>query len=150
MRNLLFVGLGNPEKEYNLTRHNIGADFIKMLAKEFSLDFVNKNKLKGLYSCLTTSEANLHLLIPSVYMNNSGDSVLAAKKYLNIKNNDILIFHDDLDIPADSVFGLQCPAPSSRSGSRHTIDCQDPRRVDFPHSASDENIPGVVLVHEHA
>ena len=150
MRNLLFVGLGNPDKEYNLTRHNIGADFIKMLAKEFSLVFINKKKLKGLYSCLTTSEANLHLLIPSVYMNNSGDSVLAAKKYLNIKNNDILIFHDDLDIPAgESRYKLD-GGHGGHNGIKDIIQkLQDPSfyrlRIGISHPGKEKDVTNYVL-----
>jgi len=150
MQNLLFVGLGNPDNEYKSTRHNIGAEFIKMLAKEFALDFVNKNKLKGLYSCLTISEVNLHLLIPSVYMNNSGDSVLAAKKYLNIKNSNILVFHDELDISAGESRYKIDGGHGGHNGIKDIIQkLQDPSfyrlRIGIGHPGKEKNITNYVL-----
>ncbi len=91
----LIVGLGNPGKEYENTRHNSGFMIIDSYANKNNLEF--KNKFNGLYAEFNKNSEKIFLLKPQTFMNLSGDSVLEFKNYYNIDNNDILIIYDDVN-----------------------------------------------------
>ena len=91
----LIVGLGNPGKEYENTRHNSGFMVIDSYANKNNLEF--KNKFNGLYAEFNKNNEKIFLLKPQTFMNLSGDSVLEFKNYYNIDNNDILIIYDDVN-----------------------------------------------------
>tara|TARA_B110000014_G_scaffold53376_1_gene35894 strand:+ start:906 stop:1481 length:576 start_codon:yes stop_codon:yes gene_type:complete len=99
MKNLLIVGLGNPDTEYESTRHNVGAQFVTKLAESYFIKLKKNTNLKGFHAIHKIEGISLNLLVPSVYMNNSGQSVRATKKYLNLKASEIIIVHDELDLP---------------------------------------------------
>ncbi len=80
---LLIVGLGNPGKEYEKTRHNIGFRVIDELAKQKPNDVV--------------------LLKPQTFMNNSGEAVFAAVNFYKIKPADLWVIHDDIDLPIGEI-----------------------------------------------
>lgn len=92
----LIVGLGNPGKEYEKTRHNIGFMCIDEIAKYFQVDF-NMNKFDGLYTQFNYNEDKVILLKPLKYMNLSGEVVRDFVRYFKIDINDILVICDDLD-----------------------------------------------------
>ncbi len=92
----LIVGLGNPGKEYENTRHNAGFKFIDKFAKANNLDF-NKEKFNGLYTEFNYQGEKIILLKPQKYMNLSGEVVSQFKKFFKINLEDILIICDDLD-----------------------------------------------------
>ena len=92
----LIVGLGNPGKEYENTRHNCGFMVIDELARQNHVD-VNQNKFKGLYVKTKISGEDVILLKPQTYMNNSGESVQAYMNFFKIDKEDVLIIYDDLD-----------------------------------------------------
>lgn len=94
----LIVGLGNPGKEYEDTRHNAGFKFIDEYAKSKGLTF-NQNKFKGLYTTFINNGEKIILLKPQKYMNLSGEVVRDFVKFFKIKTDDILIICDDLDTP---------------------------------------------------
>lgn len=98
----LLVGLGNPEQKYIKNRHNIGfiatdniAEFYKFSSK--------KKAFKGVIQEGAICGEKVVLLQPQTYMNNSGVSVQAAKKFYKIDINDIYVFHDELDIPVGRI-----------------------------------------------
>ena len=95
----LIVGLGNPGEKYKNNRHNVGFMFVDYFFKShpeiFALPFKNDKYLKG-DVCISD---NIILLKPHTYMNLSGESVQAAMKNFKLKLEDIIIAHDDLDIP---------------------------------------------------
>ena len=93
----LIVGLGNPGKEYENTRHNIGYIFIDEFAKELNVS-VNKKKFNGYYIKTKVMGEDLILLKPLSYMNLSGEVVKKFVDYFNIDIGDILIINDDLDL----------------------------------------------------
>lgn len=93
----LVVGLGNPGKEYENTRHNIGFMMIDRIVKEYNL--VEKEKMNGLYYELKIGDEKIYLLKPLSYMNLSGTVVKKYMDYFKINSEDILIIHDDLDLP---------------------------------------------------
>ena len=97
--NLLIVGLGNPGKEYKHTRHNVGEDFIDILADRYGIKLKKEKKLQGFYGKAQTFDSTLHLLKPDHYMNESGIAVYKAINFLNILIGQILIVHEDLDLP---------------------------------------------------
>ncbi len=99
----LIIGLGNPGKESENTRHNTGFLFVDELAKYLKApDFAHKKNLKAEISItnyqLQTTNYKLFLAKPQTFMNKSGDAVLALSKFYKIKPENILVVHDDIDI----------------------------------------------------
>lgn len=92
----LIVGLGNPGREYDRTRHNVGFFYIDNYAKLKNSD-INKSKFNGLYTEIIVNGEKVILLKPQSYMNLSGEVVKKFVDYFNININDILIISDDLD-----------------------------------------------------
>ncbi|MCE7936949.1 aminoacyl-tRNA hydrolase [Candidatus Saccharibacteria bacterium CPR2] len=96
----LIVGLGNPGKEYEHTRHNTGFMAIDYFAKQNSLDeFKEKPKLKAAYTEQNVNNEKIIFIKPMTFMNLSGESVLAVKQFFKIENKNVLVIHDELDIP---------------------------------------------------
>lgn len=91
----LIVGLGNPGKEYEFTRHNVGFMIVDSYANKNNLNF--KSKFNGLYAEFNKDNEKIFLLKPQTFMNLSGDSILEFKNYFNINFNDILIIYDDVN-----------------------------------------------------
>ena len=113
----LIVGLGNPDPQYQSTRHNIGASFLDLLAKKITAEFVEDKKLLGLVATGKLGKVAVTLLKPTTYVNKSGEAVKAAKLKLKVKNDQVLILHDDLDVP----FGKVKYAPASGAGGHKGI-----------------------------
>ena len=91
----LIVGLGNPGKKYEKTRHNCGFMAIDYYAQKNNLSF--KNGKSGDYSEFTINNEKVILLKPQTYMNLSGECVLKFVKYYNINIDDIFVIYDDID-----------------------------------------------------
>ena len=98
MNSLLLVGLGNPGKEYEKTRHNAGSDFVRMLCDKYEIPLVKEKLVNGYYAKLNINDCSLILCIPDTFMNESGLSVSKAKKFFQVENHEILIVHDELDL----------------------------------------------------
>jgi peptidyl-tRNA hydrolase, PTH1 family len=99
----LIVGLGNPGKEYASTRHNAGAIFVEALANQALQTLKPESKFHGLYSKANISGKDIHLLIPTTFMNRSGQAVQAIAQFFKIQPEEILVAHDELDIPMGSM-----------------------------------------------
>ncbi len=98
----LIAGLGNPGKEYEKTRHNCGFMVIDELADMCSA--VNfSTKWNALVANVRINGENVLLMKPLTYMNNSGSAVSQAVQYYRIAPEDILVIHDDMDLPVGSV-----------------------------------------------
>lgn len=93
----LIVGLGNPGKEYDNTRHNIGFMFIDSFADSLNIK-IDKKKYNGLYNEVTINDEKIILLKPQTYMNLSGESIIKYINFFKINIEDILIINDDLDL----------------------------------------------------
>ena len=91
----LVVGLGNPGKEYDKTRHNCGFRAIDFYAEKNNLSF--KSKFNGLYADIVINNEKVLLLKPQTFMNLSGDCVIQFMKYYNLKIEDLLVIYDDTD-----------------------------------------------------
>lgn len=93
----LIVGLGNPGKEYEKTRHNCGFRAIDLLAKTLGCK-IDKAKFQGLYGQVTYQGRKLFLLKPMTYMNLSGKSVLQLSAYYQIPPQRIIVLFDDISL----------------------------------------------------
>ncbi len=95
----LFVGLGNPGSQYENTRHNIGFKVIDRLVDDFSARDISKTSFQGkLYR-----SANTFFLKPTTFMNLSGKSLIAVKQFFKIELDEIIVIHDDIDLPFGAV-----------------------------------------------
>ena len=95
--NWLIVGLGNPGREYEKTRHNCGFRALDILADQLNCK-VDKLKFQGLYGQTTYGGRKLYLLKPQTYMNLSGRSVLQLSAYFNIPPQRIIVMFDDISL----------------------------------------------------
>ena len=112
----LIVGLGNPGKEYENTRHNIGFIFIDYFAEKNKAT-IDKEKFNGLYTQITINNEKVILLKPLSYMNLSGEVVRKFVDYFKIDINNILIISDDLDMN----FGKIRLRPDGSSGGHNGL-----------------------------
>ncbi|MBW5412338.1 aminoacyl-tRNA hydrolase [Pseudomonas sp. MAG002Y] len=95
----LIVGLGNPGAEYEQTRHNAGALFVERLAAQHHVNLAADRKYHGLTGRFTHDGHDVRLLIPTTYMNRSGQAVAALAGFYRIPVESILVAHDELDMP---------------------------------------------------
>lgn len=94
----LIVGLGNPGRDYQNTRHNAGVWFLQALAQQFKIQFTEQPKFFGLAARTEIADQSIHLLIPTTFMNLSGKSVAALAQFFKIPPEAILVVHDELDL----------------------------------------------------
>lgn len=94
----MIVGLGNPGRAYQATRHNVGAWFVSALVARHEISLQEEKRFRSLYGTYTTAFGKILLLLPQTYMNLSGDAVLAAAQYFQILPHNILVAHDELDL----------------------------------------------------
>ncbi|WP_133126991.1 aminoacyl-tRNA hydrolase [Legionella nagasakiensis] len=99
----LIVGLKNPGASYASTRHNAGGWFVERLAQYYKLTFKAEKKLHGELSGLEFNGSSCKLLLPLTYMNHSGLSVRAVSQFYRIHASEILVAHDELDLPAGRI-----------------------------------------------
>jgi len=97
------VGLGNPEKKYRNTRHNLGFLLIEQLLKKYNSQLTLKNKLRSYYSEFNLEGTKYNLFMPNTYMNNSGEAVKAILDWYSIEPEQLLIIVDDIDIPLGKI-----------------------------------------------
>ena len=94
---LLLVGLGNPGSNYTNTRHNIGFKIIDAINAHFKLS-KQKPKFKGLLTTGTIGNVKVYAIKPLTFMNNSGTCIRELIEYFKIDAEDVIVFHDDLDV----------------------------------------------------
>lgn len=106
------IGLGNPGKEYEQTRHNVGFEMIRALEREYNLSF--SQKFKGLFAQTTIEDEKVLFLMPMTYMNLSGESILEMVHFYKLNpKEDMIIIYDDMDL---SVGKLRVRARGSSAG----------------------------------
>lgn len=108
----LIVGLGNPGKEYENTRHNIGFEVIDYLASKYNID-INREKFKGVYGEGYIGGEKVILLKPITYMNLSGESIREIKNFYKMEDEEILVIYDDISL---EVGKLRIRAKGSAGG----------------------------------
>lgn len=122
---MIIVGLGNPGKDYEQTRHNIGYMFLDRIAEannvKFKLDkafeaFVGELIIKG----------EKHLLVkPTTFMNNSGNAVYKIMNYYNIDISDLIVIHDDMDLIVGETRIRKNGGSGGHNGIKSIISCLD-------------------------
>ena len=94
----LIVGLGNPGTEYEHTRHNAGQDFVSRLMQSAGEQLTNSPKFYGLTGKVTLNNREIRTLVPTTYMNLSGQAIAAIVNFYKIPHEQILVVHDELDL----------------------------------------------------
>ncbi len=116
----LIVGLGNPGKQYEQTRHNIGFEVIDALSSQLAIP-LTQSKFKGLYGVGFFKGEKVLLLKPLTYMNLSGESIRAVMDYYQIDLEDLLVIYDDLDLPVGKIRLRQKGSPGGHNGIKSTV-----------------------------
>ena len=99
----LIVGLGNPGEQYTQTRHNAGFWFVDEVARSLGVQLQPDKSYHGLVARTSYKGQNLWLLQPQTFMNASGKSVAALARFFKIEPQEILVAHDELDIPPEQA-----------------------------------------------
>jgi PTH1 family peptidyl-tRNA hydrolase len=99
----LIVGLRNPGSAYAHTRHNAGGWFVELLAKRYGAIFKTDKKFQGEMACLEIQQHPCKILLPLTFMNHSGLPVRGAANFFQIEAHEILIVHDEMDLPAGRI-----------------------------------------------
>ncbi|NGU51992.1 aminoacyl-tRNA hydrolase [Clostridium perfringens] len=94
---ILIVGLGNPGKQYEKTRHNIGFDVIDYMADKYNID-VNREKFKGICGEGFIENKKVILLKPLTYMNLSGESIREFANFYKLEDDEIIVVYDDISL----------------------------------------------------
>jgi len=94
----LVVGLGNPQKNLLLTRHNVGYWYLDKLLEKFDSKLVEDKKLNSFWCKVEYKGDSIYLVKPSLFINDSGKSISSFIKYYKISPENILVIHDDIDL----------------------------------------------------
>ena len=147
----LIVGLGNPGREYEQTRHNAGALFVEELARQQQAPLKQESKFFGLSSRINIDGHDIRLLVPNTFMNRSGKAVAAISQFYKIATEEILVAHDELDIDAGSARFKQGGGHGGHNGLRDIISQSGNNknfhrlRIGIGHPGSASEVSGYVL-----
>lgn len=117
----LIVGLGNPGKKYENTRHNTGFAVIDKTLAKLNVE-LDKNKFNADYTLINRNGEKIYILKPLTYMNLSGEAVAPFMKYFGIEPEDLVVVHDDLDLPVGKIRLRQSGSCGGQNGMRNIID----------------------------
>lgn len=127
----LVVGLGNPGKKYEHTRHNMGFDAIDLFSDLAKID-IDKEAFKGLVGRGKVFDEDIYLLKPQTYMNLSGESVREIVSYFKIPLEDIIVIFDDMALEPGKIRLRQSGSSGGHKGMQNIIDnlgTQDIKRI---------------------
>ena len=117
----IVVGLGNPGPEHRLTRHNAGFWFVDALAYRHGAQFRSHSRYQGEIAKVRVEDTELVLLKPQTYMNRSGLSIRALMDYVKAPASQILVVHDELDLPCGVARLKLGGGHGGHNGMRDTI-----------------------------
>lgn len=120
----LIVGLGNPGKKYEKTRHNVGFEAVDLFADSLS-ESIDKEGFKGLYCKTKFCGEDLFLLKPMTFMNNSGESIREISDYFNIAVEDIYVIYDDMDFEPGQMKIKLSGSAAGHNGIKSIISCMN-------------------------
>lgn len=127
----LIVGLGNPEKDYSNTRHNMGFNTINKLAKQYEIE-ITKNKFKGLYGNGIIEGEKVILLKPQTFMNLSGESIKEILQFYKIGVEQLIVIYDDIDIEPGVIKVRKTGSAGTHNGMKsviHELNTQNFKRI---------------------
>ncbi|MDN4501268.1 aminoacyl-tRNA hydrolase [Alteromonadaceae bacterium BrNp21-10] len=116
----LIVGLGNPGPEYQHTRHNTGSWFVEALAQRYQAQFKLENKFNARIAKVTIAGKDVILLIPTTFMNLSGQAVAPYANFYRYDIDNILVAFDELDLPP-GIAKFKTGGSSSQNGIRDIV-----------------------------
>jgi len=116
----LVIGLGNPEEEYNNTRHNMGFNVINKIAKKNEIS-ISRNKFEGLYGDGIIENNKIMLIKPQTYMNLSGKSIKQYIDFYKIDIDDIIVIYDDIDIDTGVIKIRKNGGPGTHNGMKSVV-----------------------------
>ncbi len=119
----LIVGLGNPGLEYAQTRHNAGVWYVAALAEQYNIRMTPESKYFGLVGRGQINAQEVRLLIPTTFMNHSGQAVSALANFFKITASEILVAHDELDLPVGTIRLKTGGGHGGHNGLRDIISC---------------------------
>lgn len=143
----IIVGLGNPGKQYENTRHNMGFLAVDLLAEKYNIE-VNKVKFKALVGEGRIAGQKVLLVKPQTYMNLSGEAVRQAMDFYKIDPEELIVIYDDIDIPTGTFRIRKKGSPGTHNGMRNIF--QHIQTNDFPRirvgigSGKKDNLAGYV------
>lgn len=115
------IGLGNPGANYEATRHNAGAWIVEAVAREAGGELRPEKKFLGLHAKVILHGQEVHLLVPTTFMNRSGGAVAALSQFFRIAPDEILVAHDELDLPPGQARYKQGGGHGGHNGLRDII-----------------------------
>lgn len=145
----LIVGLGNPGKEYAQTRHNAGFWFVERLAEKYGITLKADPKFHGISGRGNIEGQDVRLLLPTTFMNRSGQSVVPFAKFYQIAPESILIAHDELDMNPGVIRLKSGGGHGGHNGLRDIVPHIGSNfhrlRIGIGHPGSKERVSGHVL-----
>ena len=116
------IGLGNPEKKYDKTRHNIGFDVIDELASQMGVQ-VNTKRHKALCGVGQIGSEKVILVKPQTYMNLSGETLIDIYKYYKVDLDNIIVIYDDIDLDVGKLRIRKKGSAGTHNGMRSIVKC---------------------------
>ncbi|WP_440996226.1 aminoacyl-tRNA hydrolase [Arhodomonas sp. SL1] len=144
------VGLGNPGSRYERTRHNAGFWFVEALARAHHGSWREARRFHGLHARVTIDGRDVHLLKPTTYMNHSGRAVQALAGFYRLGAPELLLAHDEIDLPPGTVRLKRGGGHGGHNGLRDAVKALDSRefarlRIGVGHPGSAEAVVPYVL-----
>lgn len=99
----LIIGLGNPGKKYEPTRHNLGFRAVDAVAEKFNASFIEEARFMAEAAAFDTDKNRIILAKPLTFMNKSGETVTRLKNFYKVRPEDILVVHDEIDLPLGQI-----------------------------------------------
>lgn len=145
----LIAGLGNPGETYSRTRHNIGFLVVQAIAEQAETQF-NKTRFDASYTRITLYGQDVFLVKPLSYMNRSGFPLQKLSAYFKIPVNDIIVVHDDMDLPFGVLKIVQDRGAGGHNGIKSIVDAFGSKsfirvRVGVGHPGGQTGVTGHVL-----
>lgn len=116
----LIVGLGNPEEDYSMTRHNMGFDVINKIAKKYEID-ISRTKFNGMYGSGIIEGEKVILLKPQTFMNLSGQSIKKFIDFYKISLEKVLVVYDDMDVEIGKIKVRKKGGPGTHNGAKSVV-----------------------------
>ena len=147
----LIVGIGNPGEQYARTRHNAGVWFVHRFAELQGATFKLEKKFHGHIATTFYAGHEIRLLVPTTYMNESGKAVGAIANFYKISPEEILVAHDELDLPTGNIRYKQGGGLAGHNGLRSITQCLAGQqsfnrlRIGVGHPGNKASVTGHVL-----
>ena len=116
----VIIGLGNPGKEYEKTRHNMGFRAIDVLSSDEGID-VNRSKFHALIGRGRIGGRKVVLVKPQTYMNRSGQAARESAMYFDVPSQNVIVIYDDIDLPAGSIRIRKSGGAGTHNGMKSVV-----------------------------